>query len=151
MHPQGLRLKAESLQYTNPMERQSDKKPAGQLKRMVLIVSGSTLLALGAVGIFVPILPTTPFVIGAALCYGRSASRIGTWLKRNRYFGPYIESYRSRAGLPLRSKIQGLAFLWPVLLLSILLLQGLAVKLILITVGIAVTAHLLLLKTRAKE
>jgi uncharacterized membrane protein YbaN (DUF454 family) len=126
------------------------KKAKGiiRIKKLSLILLGSVLLALGIVGIFMPLLPTTPFVIGAALCYSHSTSQIYNRIIKNRYFGPYIENYKTGVGISLRNKIQGVAALWIILLISAFILDSLVLKLIFIIVGVAVTAHILSIKTR---
>jgi uncharacterized membrane protein YbaN (DUF454 family) len=112
------------------------------------MLSGSILLSLGIIGIFMPVLPTTPFVIGAALCYSRSTTTIYYWLRRNRLFGPYIENYQTGIGIPLKNKIVGITTLWIMLFISVFMLDNPVLKGIIMTVGIVVTVHLLTIKTR---
>jgi len=70
--------------------------------RVALIVVGTISTALGILGIFVPILPTTPFLLLAAACYSRSSQRFYDWLLNNKYFGNYIRNYLEKKGIPLR-------------------------------------------------
>lgn len=69
------------------------------------IIGGTTSLALGFLGIFLPLLPTTPFLLLSAFCYARGSSRLYDWLLRNRLFGSYIKNWREGRGIPLKSKI----------------------------------------------
>jgi hypothetical protein len=69
------------------------------------IIGGTTSLALGFLGIFLPLLPTTPFLLLSAFCYARGSSRLYDWLLRNRLFGCYIKNWREGRGIPLKSKI----------------------------------------------
>ena len=62
----------------------------GRLKKYVLIACGFLLLALGAVGIVIPVVPTTPFVLLAAGCFSASSPKAYQFLLRSRFFGPYI-------------------------------------------------------------
>ncbi|MDV0443872.1 YbaN family protein [Methanorbis rubei] len=117
-------------------------------KQQCLKLAGIILLVIGAVGIVVPVLPTTPFVILAAACFSLSSPEIAAWLEKNRYFGPYIEHYRNKTGVPLRQKITALIFLWVMLCISMIIVQKSFVIVILCVVGVLVTLHLVLMKTR---
>lgn len=83
-----------------------------QLTKIVLIIAGSISLALGLLGIILPLLPTTPLLLLAAACYVRSSSRLYEWLITNKYFGSYIENYRLGKGIPLKAKVIGVSVLW---------------------------------------
>ena len=65
--------------------------------RIALVTAGTSSLALGVIGIFVPVLPTTPFVLLAAGCYARASTRLHGWLLRSRAFGPMIREWETRA------------------------------------------------------
>ncbi len=134
------------------MDYEDSKKTntRAKAKKVVLVISGSVLLALGALGIFLPVLPTTPFVIGAALCYSGSATSVYSRLIKNKYFGPYIENYKTQSGVPVRVKIQALIMLWCLLLVSIIFVPEALVKYLLGAVGVGVTIHLLTIKTKKK-
>jgi len=88
--------------------------------RVALIVVGTISTALGILGIFVPILPTTPFLLLAAACYSRSLQRFYDWLLNNKYFGNYIRNYLEKEGIPLKVKVLTLAVLWATTVLIIL-------------------------------
>lgn len=74
------------------------------LVRMVLLVLGSIALLLGIIGIFLPGLPTTPFILVAAACYARASERFYHWLLRNPTFGPLIAEWRHHRSIPYRVK-----------------------------------------------
>lgn len=118
------------------------------MKRRVLFIGGWLLLALGAVGALIPVLPTTPFVLGAAGCFSCASPRLYGVLLRSRLFGPYIENYRTRQGVPMAAKIRGIVLLWPLLIVSMVSMRKPWMTVLLLAVGCAVTLHLLLLKTR---
>ena len=69
------------------------------LIKIILISVGSLSVLLGILGIFLPLLPTTPFLLLAALCYSRSSERFYQWLVTNRWFGEYIRNYREGRGI----------------------------------------------------
>ena len=122
----------------------------GKLIRYVLIAAGSVSLALGITGIFLPVLPTTPFLLLAAACYLRSSRKFYNWLINNRYFGSYIRNYLEGRGMPLAVKIYTIAFLWIAIGISIFFSQVPAIDIILALVAAGVTLHITLLKTIRK-
>ena len=118
------------------------------LKNLILMILGFILLGLGVVGVVIPVLPTTPFVLLAAVCFYASNKRIAAWLQRSRIFGPYIENYRTKQGVKLPLKITSIAFLWTGLIISMVIVQKTWVYIVLGIVGVCVTIHLLLIKTK---
>lgn len=80
--------------------------------KMVLIILGLLSLGLGVVGIFVPLLPTTPLLLLSAWCFVRSSERLYEWLINNRYLGEYIRNFREHRAIPLRAKILSVALIW---------------------------------------
>lgn len=114
------------------------------IKNLFLTLAGFLLLGIGAVGVFVPVLPTTPFVLAASVCLaGNPKTR--AWLLKNRFFAEHFTNYRKRTGLKRRTVAISLAFLWGMLLFSVLLIGKLWGTLLLTAVGAAVTAHILCL------
>ena len=123
-----------------------------KLIRYGLITAGSISTALGIIGIFVPVLPTTPFLLLAAACYLRSSHRFYNWLMNNRYFGSYIRNYLEGKGMPLPVKIYTVAFLWIAIGISIFLISDeMIVDILLALVAIGVTTHIIMLKTIRKQ
>lgn len=120
-------------------------------KKYLLIALGSLSLGLGAVGVVVPVLPTTPFLLIALFCYLRSSRRLYDWLIHHRLFGTYLYNYVTYRAVPRQTKIGALIFLWAGLITSIILVDALFVRLILLAVGIVVSIHILSLKTITKE
>ena len=82
------------------------------LIRCLLVVAGSVSVALGIAGVFLPLLPATPFLLLAAACYVRSSPRLYRWLMTHRWTGEYIRDFREKRGLPLRTKILTVSILW---------------------------------------
>lgn len=119
--------------------------------RAILIIIGTASLAVGVVGVFVPILPTTPFLLLSAACYARSSKRFYNWLISNRLFGDYIRNYLERKGIPLRVKAASLALLWITIGCSAAFATDtLWVRIALVAIAIGVTAHILSLRTLRK-
>ena len=117
------------------------------LKKYLLIALGSISLGLGFVGILFPVLPTTPFVLIALYCYLRSSRKLYDWLMCNKLFGKYLYNYVEHRAVPLQTKIVSLSVLWAALITSAVLVDLLFVRIILACVGIAVSIHLLTLRT----
>ena len=132
------------------MKQNSKKKNTklNQLLRAILITSGTIFLGLGLIGIFIPILPTTPFLLLAAACYARSSQRFYNWLMNNKWFGNYIKNYREGRGIPLKFKILTISLLWLTILNSIyFVINNFLIEMILIIIAIGVTIHILTIKT----
>lgn len=104
---------------------------------------------LGIVGIFVPILPTTPFLLLAAACYMRSSERSYHWLVDNRVFGAYVRNYIEGRGMPVRMKISTILLLWLAIgLTTAFAVENVVVRIVLICVAVGVSAHVALIKRR---
>jgi len=116
------------------------------LKWLLLIV-GSIFVGLGIIGIFVPILPTTPFLLLAAACFLRSSNKMYHWLLTNRLFGKYFKSYIEGNGISINVKIITISFLWITIIYSaIFFIDGIIIRLILLLIAISVTSHIMLIK-----
>jgi len=119
-----------------------------RLIRLVLIVAGSLSLGLGILGIFVPLLPTTPFLLLAAACYAKSSKRFHNWLLSNRWFGDYLKDYQKERKIPLRAKILSIFLLWTTILFSVIFaIDIIYVRMVLILIAIGVTVHILSIRT----
>ncbi|MBM7552123.1 YbaN family protein [Thalassobacillus pellis] len=104
--------------------------------RIILIIGGCLSLFLGALGILLPLLPTTPFLLLAAACFVRSSDKLYNWLLNNKWFGTYIQDFRSGKGIPLQAKIIGVTVLW----VSILFSAFAVVEVIFVRVILIITA-----------
>lgn len=113
--------------------------------RIFLATLGTLALVLGIIGIFVPLLPTTPFLLLAAALWVRSSPRLYAWLLTHRIFGRYIRNYRENRAIPLRAKVVSLLLMWTTMLYCIVALLGawwwMQVALLIVAVG--VTWHIL--------
>ena len=93
-----------------------------RLLRWLLIIIGLISTGLGIIGIFVPLLPTTPFLLLAAACFARSSDRFHTWLIEHNHLGPLVRGYLDGSGIPLRAKQTAITLVWLTLGSSTLLL-----------------------------
>lgn len=112
------------------------------------MLSGTLSLAIGIVGIFTPVLPTTPFLLLAAACYLRSSQRFHRWLMNNRVFGSYIRNYTEGRGIPIRVKLFTIALLWITIGISIWVVDNLIVTIVLLIVAVGVTLHIALIRAK---
>jgi len=120
-----------------------------KLLKAFLIVIGFISVGLGILGMFLPVLPTTPFLLLAAACFAKSSKRFYYWLLNNKWFGSYLKNYREGKGIPLKIKIMALSFLWSTILLStIFFLDNIYLRILLISIAVGVTIHISLIKTK---
>lgn len=130
-------------------------KPA----RIALVAAGVVCVGIGTVGVFVPVLPTTPFLLLAAACFMRSSQRLHTWLIEHPRLGPYVRGFVDGEGVPRRVKKVALLTLWPFVALSIAIVAigtrswpsaGVFATLVL-TMAALVTRYILKKPTRAED
>jgi uncharacterized membrane protein YbaN (DUF454 family) len=121
-----------------------------KLKRQLLLAAGTLSLAIGIVGIVVPLLPTTPFLLLAAGCYLRSSQRFYNWLIGNRFFGNYIRNYIEGRGIPVKVKLFIIILLWVTISISIWLVAKPLVTIILLIVAVGVTLHIIFIRVKRK-
>jgi uncharacterized membrane protein YbaN (DUF454 family) len=118
-------------------------------KRRLLIAAGTLCAGLGIIGILVPILPTTPFLLLAAACYMRSSERFYRWLTSNRIFGDYVKNYIEGRGMPAKIKTFTILLLWLTIGLSITFaVQSLVIRIVLLCVAAGVTTHIALIRRK---
>ena len=117
------------------------------LKKSLLVVAGTLSLVVGVIGIFLPLLPTTPLLLLAAYCYLKSSDKLYQRLMNSKRLGPYIQNYLEKKAVTRRIKFSALAFLWISLTISIVLFNNLYIRLLLGLVGIVVSIHIVSLKT----
>jgi uncharacterized membrane protein YbaN (DUF454 family) len=124
---------------------------SSRLLKGLLIFAGTLFVGLGILGILLPLLPTTPFLLLAAACYARSSKRFYHWLLSNRWFGKYIKNYQEKRGIPSRVKFSTISVLWITIALSaIFATENLLVRMVLLVVALGVTIHILSLRTLKK-
>ncbi len=118
--------------------------------KLILASLGTIALVLGVIGIFVPLLPTTPFLLLAAALWVRSSPRLYAWLLSHRVFGQYIRDYREHRAVPLSVKIISLTLMWTTMLYCIFwpLADYLWAQIALGTICVGVTWHIGKLKNK---
>ncbi len=120
--------------------------------KKLLVVIGFASLFLGIIGIAVPLLPTTPFLLLSAACFLRGSDRLYQWLMNNRLFGSYIRNYQEHKAIPLKAKILAICLLWITILYSIIfILESVYIRILLVAIAVAVTLHILHFKTLDKK
>lgn len=116
--------------------------------RVLFNILGTVSLGLGVLGIFLPLLPTTPFLLLAAFCYVRGSPRMHHWLLSHRMLGPYIRDFQSGRGIPLRTKVIALTLMWLSLAWSAWVMPIPWARWLLLIPGIGVTIYLVRTPTR---
>ncbi|MGI6732244.1 MAG: YbaN family protein [Anaerovoracaceae bacterium] len=118
------------------------------MKRILLLSAGWLTFIIGTIGIVLPVLPTTPFYLLAAICFSASSRKAYNFLVNSKYFGVYIDNYQNKTGVPKAAKIRAIITLWIGLIISIFLVKKTIVTIILLFVGTCVTVHISSLKSR---
>ena len=143
--------------YRQKMDKSSDNVIADYSKvdispnplvRGVLLTGGTVSLGIGIIGIVLPLLPTTPFLLLSAFCYSKGSKRFHRWLLNNRIFGDYITNYLEGKGISLKSKLLTLFFLWALILFSAFyFVDMLIIRIVLLLIAVGVSVHILTLST----
>jgi tRNA (uracil-5-)-methyltransferase TRM9 len=124
----------------------------GKVRNALLVTAGTLFTGIGIVGIFVPILPTTPFLLLAAACYIRSSERLYRRLLKTKIIGAYICNYIEGREMDLRAKLVTIFLLWLGIGLTIGLgTDNLVVRIVLPIVAAGVTLHIAIIKTKQRE
>ncbi|MDD3876830.1 MAG: DUF454 family protein [Bacteroidales bacterium] len=118
---------------------------------MLYLILGAVCVVLGTVGILLPLLPTTPFLLLSSFFFLKSSERIYNKLINHRILGLYIKGYIEKKGIPLKIKIINLILLWSLIGYSVIfIVETLSLKIILFIIAAAVSTHILMLKTLNK-
>lgn len=118
-------------------------------RKYFYLVSGVILVAIGVIGIFLPVLPTTIFLILASACFVKGSPKANEWLRNHKILGMYIKNYQDGTGLTLKAKVINIFLLWSMILISAFLFtEEIYIRLILIAIAIGVTIHLVMVKTK---
>ncbi len=128
------------------------KKKTNLIIKIILNVVGTVSLALGVIGIFLPLLPTTPFLLLASLCYVKGSKKLYNKLMTNKYLGPYIKGFKNKQGMPLKAKYYSIILLWVSLGISMYLyMYNNVILFILSVIGVSVSILIFKMKTLNKE
>lgn len=115
--------------------------------KLVLNIIGVLAVLLGIIGIFLPLLPTTPFLLLAAACFARGSDRMHRWLMEHRMFGSYLRDYYEGRGIPARAKVLAMVMMWGSLGYALWRLHNEWLELAIFAVGAGVSIYLLRLPT----
>ena len=116
--------------------------------KILLAILGSVSLALGIMGVFLPVLPTTPFLLLSAALYMRSSQRLYDWLMSHKHLGAYIRNFREHKALPLRVKVVSVTMVWATLLYcAIFVAKEWWMSAVFVAIAIGVTVHIISFKT----
>ena len=133
---------------TRGSEVESSERTLAWPIRVLLWATGTLFVGIGVLGIFLPLLPTTVFLLIAAACYARSSERAYRWLMTNRWFGQYLRNYQEERGATMSSKVITIAVLWIGIGATIYLTEAaLWLAAVLLVIAVGVTIHLVRLKT----
>ncbi len=123
-----------------------------KLRKWALMTAGILSIGLAVFGIFIPVLPTTPFLLLAAACFVRSSPRLYTWLLRHKWFGAYIRHYREERAITVQAKIVTLLLLWGMIgYTSIWIVSAWWLRVLLGIIAGGVTWHILAMRTLTRD
>ncbi len=128
------------------------KKVNSKAAKVLLVIAGTLSIVLGIIGIFLPLLPTTPFLLLAAALYSKSSDKFYNWLINNRLLGSFIKNYREGKGISVQAKFISLTSLWLVMGATIIYaVEEIWLKIGLLIIAISVTIHLLRFPTYSEK
>ena len=119
--------------------------------KKLLLVLGLFSLVLGIIGIVLPLLPTTPFLLVSCYCFSKSSDKFYKYLTENKFFGGYIKDYKEKRGITLKNKISALIFVFLSIGYSIYKVENIYLKCFLVLVLIGVSYHISSLKNLNKK
>jgi uncharacterized membrane protein YbaN (DUF454 family) len=118
------------------------------LRKGIYIIVGTLALAIGIIGVFLPVVPTTPLVLLSAACYLRGSEKLHRWILSNPRFGEIIENYESGKGLKRSIKIKAIGLMWIMILISAFyFVDSLIARIAMILISSLVTIYLIKLPT----
>ena len=124
-------------------------KSISPLTKYLYLIAGFLLVLIGVIGIFLPVLPTTIFLILASACFVKGSPKANQWLRNHKILGMYIKNYQDKSGLTLKSKIVIIILLWTMILLSAFYFTDeFYIQILLIVIAVGVTIHLIMVKTK---
>ena len=142
-------LKFIQTYYTKAKQNIPWLKELGMPKLLNYLCTILGFLCVGFVvlGIFLPVLPTTPWLLLAAWLFYKGNPKMRICLLNNKYLGPYIDNYIKYRAIPLKSKIISISMLWITILFSVYIVNPILLKILLLCIAVGVTIHLLMIKT----
>jgi uncharacterized membrane protein YbaN (DUF454 family) len=129
----------------------SSEETKRTLRRYLLIGLGSLFVLIGGIGVILPLLPTTPFLLLASACFSLSSPTLARRLEESRILGSYLRHWRTGEGVPRRTKILAIIWLWLGLILTMVLTANPTVIIILSIIGTLVTIHISLIRNKHRS
>lgn len=114
----------------------------------LLIILGAVSLGLGVTGMFLPVLPTTPFLLLTAWCWLKGSPRLYAWLMSQPRLGPYIRDFQEHRCISRKVKVISVSTLWVTVTVSIVLVHPLWLRILLAAIAVGVTVHILSFTTK---
>lgn len=121
------------------------------LRKLFFNTVGTLAVTLGVIGLFLPLLPTTPFLLLALACYMRGSERMARWMLTNRLFGQYLQDFQANRGIPVKTKVWAITATWLSLAVSAWIMPVAWARPLLLIPGFAVTIYLWRYKTRLPD
>lgn len=144
-------LDNETPGHGSPVPEVEFKPVRSPYLRALLLSCGWVAVALGVVGIFLPVVPTTPFLLLAAACFVRSSRRLYTWLIGHRRLGPYLTYYLDGQGMPYRAKLYTLGLMWSTMAVSAWLVGNAWVAFFMLISGLCVSIYIARMPARERS
>jgi uncharacterized membrane protein YbaN (DUF454 family) len=130
------------------MQNSDEHSVASSLKKGVYFIVGVLALGAGIIGVFLPVLPTTPFILLSAWCFFRSSTRFYEWIISNERFGPTIQNYQEGRGITKPTKIRAIVMMWLAITVSVyFFITNIYLIALMYTVAVGVTVYLYRLPT----
>lgn len=126
-------------------------KPVHPILRTILLIVGTISLGIGLTALVVPGLPTTPFVFLAIFSYARSSERMYLWMMNNKYLGETYHNLKEGKGIAMRVKIHALVSAWTMITISVIVVDILALRVFLLTLGVIMLIFMWKVKTYRPE
>lgn len=113
------------------------------MKKILLLIIGSISLGLGAIGIILPVLPTTPFLLLSLACFIRSSSKLYNFILSNKYLAPYVEDYISGNGIPVKVKKKAITLIWITIGFSVIfIIDKMILRVMLLMIATTVSTYI---------
>lgn len=122
------------------------------MKRKLFLFLAWFFVLLGAIGIAIPILPTTPFLLLAVWFFSKSSQRFHKWILNHKILGEYVRSYQNGKGIPLKIKIRTILLLWLTIFISMYFVQDkIWLVIMLFVVAVLVSVHIIMIKGKIER
>lgn len=113
------------------------------MKKILLMTIGSISLVLGFIGVFLPVIPTTPFVLVSLACFMNTSEKMHHFVMTNKHLGPYARAYANGEGIPKRAKLKAVFLIWITIGFSVIfVLDKLPLRIMLLVIATIVSTYI---------